>query len=76
MQEKVKQKILIADDERFNLNILVDILKPDYRVIVAKDGKQALYDPADLDVFAASLLSPRVASTSELSALQSRRIKP
>ena len=42
MQEKDKQKILIADDERFNLNILVDILKPDYRVIVAKDGKQAL----------------------------------
>jgi len=42
MQEKDKQKILIADDERFNLNILVDILKSDYKVIVAKDGKQAL----------------------------------
>lgn len=42
MQEKDKQKILIADDERFNLNILVDILKHDYKVIVAKDGKQAL----------------------------------
>jgi diguanylate cyclase (GGDEF)-like protein len=42
MQEKDKQKILIADDERFNLNVLIDILKPDYRVIVAKDGKQAL----------------------------------
>jgi len=42
MQEKNKQKILIADDERFNLNILVDILKSDYKVIVAKDGKQAL----------------------------------
>ena len=42
MQEKDKQKILIADDERFNLNILVDILKQDYKVIVAKDGQQAL----------------------------------
>ena len=42
MQEKDKQQILIADDERFNLNILVDILKPDYKVIVAKNGKQAL----------------------------------
>ena len=42
MQEKDKQKILIADDERFNLNILVDILKSDYKIIVAKDGKQAL----------------------------------
>ncbi|MDD5723642.1 MAG: diguanylate cyclase [Syntrophales bacterium] len=42
MQEKVKQKILIADDERFNLNVLVDILKPDYQIIVAKDGKQVI----------------------------------
>ena len=42
MQEKDKQKILIADDERFNLNILVEILKPDYKIIVAKDGKQAI----------------------------------
>lgn len=42
MQEKDRQKILIADDERFNLNILIDILKPDYKVIVAKDGKQAI----------------------------------
>ncbi|MCD4723092.1 MAG: diguanylate cyclase [Desulfobacula sp.] len=42
MQEKDKQKILIADDERFNLNILVDILKSDYKIIVAKNGKQAI----------------------------------
>ena len=42
MQTRDKQKILIVDDERFNLNILVDILKSDYKVIVAKDGKQAL----------------------------------
>lgn len=42
MQEKDKQKILIVDDERFNRNILVDILKPGYKIILAKDGKQAL----------------------------------
>lgn len=42
MQAANKQKILIVDDERFNLNILVDILKPDYNIIVAKNGKQAI----------------------------------
>ncbi len=35
-----------------------------------KDGKQTLYDPADLDIYAASILSPRVISMSELSALK------
>ena len=42
MQADNRQKILIADDERFNLNILVDILKSDYKISVAKNGKQAL----------------------------------
>jgi len=42
MQKINKQKILIADDERFNLNILVNILKSDYKIIIAKDGKQAI----------------------------------
>jgi len=40
---------------------------PPYR----KDGKQALYDPADLDAYAASTLSPLVTSTAELSTLKS-----
>ncbi|QTA82992.1 Two component system response regulator/histidine kinase [Desulfonema limicola] len=35
-------KILIVDDERYNINVLVDILKPDYRTIVAKNGEEAL----------------------------------
>jgi len=42
MQTDNRQKILIADDERFNLNILVDILKPDYKISIAKSGKQTL----------------------------------
>jgi len=42
MQKTNKQKILIADDERFNLNILVNILKHDYKIVIAKDGKQAI----------------------------------
>jgi len=34
--------ILIVDDERMNINVLVELLKADYRTLVAKDGEQAL----------------------------------
>jgi diguanylate cyclase (GGDEF) domain len=34
--------ILVVDDERANLNILADILKEKYKVILAKNGRQAL----------------------------------
>jgi PleD family two-component response regulator len=37
-----RKKILIVDDERFNINILVDLLKPNYKIMVAINGKQAL----------------------------------
>jgi diguanylate cyclase (GGDEF)-like protein len=37
-----KQRILVVDDERFNLNVLADLLKTDYTVILAKNGDQAL----------------------------------
>ena len=37
-----RQKILIVDDERFNINVLVDLLKPNYKVMAAIGGKQAL----------------------------------
>ena len=42
MNEKLKHRILIVDDERFNINILVELLKLEYTVIIAKNGKQAL----------------------------------
>ena len=37
-----KQRILIVDDERFNLNVLANILRTDYSLILAKNGIQAL----------------------------------
>ncbi len=37
-----KQKILIVDDEALNINVLVDLLKGDYKTVVAKNGEQAL----------------------------------
>jgi hypothetical protein len=37
-----------------------------------KDGKHALYAPADLDAYASSTLSPLVKSTAELTTLKSK----
>jgi response regulator RpfG family c-di-GMP phosphodiesterase len=47
------QKILVVDDERFNINVLVDLLKPSYKMMAVKNGEQALKatrsaDPPDL----------------------------
>ena len=35
-------KILIVDDERFYLNVMVDLLSDDYKTVVAKSGEKAL----------------------------------
>jgi len=36
------QKILIADDDAINRQVLAELLKPDYAVVLAKNGAQAL----------------------------------
>jgi len=41
MTEK-RQKILVVDDERLNLNILIDLLTPTYKMMVANSGEKAL----------------------------------
>ena len=35
-------RILIVDDEPINVKVLVDLLRPIYSLIVARDGFQAL----------------------------------
>mgnify|MGYP001817526528 FL=1 len=37
-----KRKVLIVDDERLNINVLSDLLKPDYKIMAAINGFQAL----------------------------------
>jgi len=37
-----KARILIVEDERLNINILVSILVDDYEVVIAKNGEQAI----------------------------------
>jgi len=39
--KKDRPKILIVDDEKINIDILVDLLTPEYRVVAAKNGLQA-----------------------------------
>ena len=36
------QTVLIVDDEPANISLLNEVLKTDYRIMVAKDGKRAL----------------------------------
>lgn len=37
-----RAKILIVDDERFNINVLSELLKPSYKIMAAINGQQAL----------------------------------
>jgi sigma-B regulation protein RsbU (phosphoserine phosphatase) len=37
-----KRKILIVDDERLNINVLADLLKPQYKIMAAISGSQAM----------------------------------
>jgi putative two-component system response regulator len=37
-----RKTVLIVDDERVNINVLVELLRSDYQVLAAKDGEQAL----------------------------------
>ncbi len=38
----LKPKVLIVDDERLNINVLNELLRDDYKVMVATSGEQAL----------------------------------
>jgi putative two-component system response regulator len=37
-----KAKILVVDDEKFYIDVVVELLSKDYKVVVAMDGEQAL----------------------------------
>lgn len=40
--DKTMQTLLIVDDDPVNLSLLNEVLKSDYKVMVAKDGKKAI----------------------------------
>jgi sigma-B regulation protein RsbU (phosphoserine phosphatase) len=39
---EMQPKVLIVDDERFNINVLAELLKPHYKIMAAINGQQAL----------------------------------
>ena len=41
-KQELKHRILIVDDERVNRTLIADLLKDHYKIIMAKDGEQAL----------------------------------
>lgn len=42
LEEDLRQKVLVVDDEHFNRKMLSDILRADYTVVLAKNGEQAI----------------------------------
>lgn len=54
--------ILIVDDEKQNLKILSDLLRPDAKVVLAKDSKQALHKARSLnpDLILLDVMMPEV----------------
>jgi len=42
MTETSRPRILVVDDEPMNVKVLVDLLRPNYALVVARDGFQAL----------------------------------
>jgi diguanylate cyclase (GGDEF)-like protein len=40
--EEYKPRVLVVDDEKINRTVLLELLKADYTVVLAKSGKQAL----------------------------------
>ncbi|MEE4355630.1 MAG: two-component system response regulator [Desulfococcaceae bacterium] len=75
MKDK-SHRILIVDDERFNINVLVEILKSDYRIIVAKSGEEALKrvrTSAPPDLILLDIMMPRMDGYTVCSILQEDR---
>lgn len=42
MPDKIKQKVLIVDDIKDNIKVLIDLLKPEYKTFFATNGEKAL----------------------------------
>lgn len=63
-RNKVKQKILIADDAALNREILIEILKDDYEIVEASDGQEALVilqqSILDIDLLLLDINMPKV----------------
>ena len=69
MMEKTKETIMIVEDEKINIDILVEAFKEDYQIMVALDGESALEAVASnypdlilLDIMLRELLGIKIPS--------------
>ncbi len=72
MADKSKT-VLIVDDERLNLNILVELLEGDYTILVAKNGSQALKRASDTptpDIILLDIMMPGINGYEVMARLQ------
>lgn len=74
----MKYKVLIVDDADINRELLAEILKDDYEVIQAKDGRQALdiiqEEKEKLSVILLDLIMPQMDGFSLLKILREKKI--
>ncbi|MFW1677161.1 response regulator [Pontibacter sp. JAM-7] len=73
MSDNNKSTILIVDDEAFNIVVLSDLLKAEYRIIVAKSGEQALnrvHDEVRPDLILLDIMMPDMDGYEVCSALK------
>jgi diguanylate cyclase (GGDEF)-like protein len=63
MDTKKKPRILIVDDEKMNLKVLADLLRDEYRPVLARDGEQALqhaFGEAPPDLILLDVIMPQL----------------
>jgi CheY-like chemotaxis protein len=65
-------KILVVDDEKHNIDILIDILSPEYEVLIAKDGITAVKMAKDLqpDLILLDVVMPEVSGFKAIATLK------
>jgi CheY-like chemotaxis protein len=68
------QKVLVADDDAINRQVLGELLKPDYMVVMAKSGAQALEKAAlhGPDLILLDVMMPQVDGWEMLRRVQER----
>ena len=74
MDEERKNSILVVDDEKFNLEVLCNILTPEYTVYLTKNGSSAInmaqkYMP---DLILLDIIMPEISGYDVLAALKSK----
>jgi len=72
VEEKKKYSILVVDDEAITIQTLVDMLSPDYTVLVERGGKEAITKAKRLqpDIILLDIVMPEINGYDVLTALK------